>query len=357
MKIALVHDYLKEFGGAERVLKVLAKMYPEAPIYTAFVVRGSRAGRMFSEREVRESGWGWFLKIGRLYSYLRFALPWIWKSVDLSEYELVLTSCSGYIARGFRVGAKTKVVAYCHTPPKWLYGYETPTGAGGKWWGRAYLWLFGPFVRYFDYQSAQRVNKWMANSEEVKKRIAKFYRQEAVVVYPPINVTRDMKHRTRGDYYLVVARQVGAKGIELAIEACRQIGRELVVVGERAGGGTRRSDKGVRYTGWVDDEELAKLYAGARGYLALAKDEDFGMTVVEAMAAGTPVVAFDSGGYKETVITGETGMLVKKYTLEGVVEGMKKLEQSKWKKEAMRGWAKRFGRVRFEKEVREVVGA
>ena len=114
---------------------------------------------------------GWFLKIGRFYSYFRFLLPWVWKSVDLTEYDLIITSCSGYIARGFRVRPDARVVAYCHTPPRWLYGYETPTGAMGKWWGKAFMWVVGPFMRYFDYQSAQRVDAWIANSQEVASRI------------------------------------------------------------------------------------------------------------------------------------------------------------------------------------------
>ncbi len=185
MKIALVHDYLSEAGGAERVLRVLAEMYPKAPIYVALAKNGT-AREMFKDRKIVESKWASILKIGRMYSYLRFLLPQIWKSVDLSEYDLVISSCSGYIARGFKVGEKTRVVAYCHTPPKWLYGYETPTGAANKWWGRWFNYVFGPPLRYFDYMSAQRVDTWVANSQEVAARIKKFYRREAQVVYPPV---------------------------------------------------------------------------------------------------------------------------------------------------------------------------
>jgi len=137
-RVVLVHDYLNEAGGAERVLRVLAEMYPNAPIYVAFAKNGT-AKKMFEDRRIIESPWGWLLKWGRLYSYLRFLLPFVWKSVDLSEYDVVITSCSGYIARGFGVRQNTKVIAYCHTPPKWLYGYETPTGGRKKWWGSLYL--------------------------------------------------------------------------------------------------------------------------------------------------------------------------------------------------------------------------
>ena len=363
MKIALVHDYLNEAGGAERVLRVLSEMYPKAPIYVAFAKQGT-AKKMLDERGKRivESSWGWLLKIGRMYSYLRCCLPWVWKRVDLTAYDLVITSCSGYIARGFRVKPGARVVAYCHTPPRWLYGYDTPTGANRQWWGKAFMWVVGPFVRYFDYQSAQRVNTWIANSREVAKRIEKFYRQKAEVVYPPIEMPEVRRETVakRGDYYLVVARMVGGKGIREAIAGARKAGVVLKIVGETVGAGIRKEElesRNVEYLGRVEDKELAKLYAGARGLVALSRDEDFGMTVVEAMAMGTPVLAFNGGGYKETVVVGKTGILIEGTDAKTVAEGIRRMEQIKWEREKIGQWAKKFNRARFEKEIRGVVGA
>lgn len=371
MKIALVHDYLSEAGGAERVLRVLCEMYPSAPIYTAFIKNGT-ARAMFEDRELHESSWGWILKIGKLYSYLRFLLPWIWGSIDLTEYDLVITSTSGgYIARGFRVGPKTKVVAYCHTPPKWLYGYETPTGAGRKWWGKLFMAIVGPFLRYFDYQSAQRVNIWIANSEEVAGRIAKFYRREAAVVYPPIQILNPKfsNSQTRGDYYLLVTRITGAKGVREAIAAAERGKFRLKLVGEMMGRQwTVDSGQWVEYLGRVSDSELAELYSKARGFIALARDEDFGMTVVEAMQCGTPVLALKSGGYRETVIGKskiqnnkskilQTGVFVEDTRVESVVAGIRKMETIKWDHKKIAEWGKSFSRTRFEKEIRGVINA
>ena len=352
MKIALVHDYLKEAGGAERVLRVLADMYPKAPIYTAFADRHGTAAAMFPNRKIIESPWAWFLKMGRFYSYFRFLLPLIWQSVDLSQYDVVVTSCSGYIARGFRVGKHTKVIAYCHTPPRWLYGYDTPTEAQKKWWGRVFMWVVGPFMRYFDYRSAQRVDVWIANSKEVAGRIRKFYRKEARVVYPPVEVRSQSSDHLGSDYYLIVSRVVGGKGIGEAVAAFKKLGVKLKIVGEAI---DQNLGKNVECVGRVSDEELVTLYGEAKGFVALARDEDFGMTVVESMLCGTPVLAYRGGGYLETVKPGITGVLIQDTDPKSVAAGIEKMERADWDRKEIRGWAARFSRENFEKQMRKII--
>src|SRR3989304_5055664 len=182
MKVALVHDYIKEFGGAERALKSLSEIYPNSPIYTAFRVKGSTADKEFKGKEIHESFLAPLLKIDSFYSPLRFLTPVIWKSMDLSSYDLVITSSSWYITRGFKVGPKTKVICYCHTPPRWLYGYETSVGFTKYWPVKVYGAIVGHFMRMYDFNTAQKpvrvrgrvrggVDYFIANSENVKKRI------------------------------------------------------------------------------------------------------------------------------------------------------------------------------------------
>ena len=190
MKIALVHDYIKEFGGAERVLKTLSEMYPSAPIYTAFRVKNSTADKEFKNIKIIESWLAPLLKIWRLYSPLRFLAPVIWGSFDFSDYDLVITSCSWYITRGFKVGKNTKVIAYCHTPPRWLYGYEMSVGFTKYWPVKIYAAIVGHFMRIYDFNTAQKINNWIANSENVKKRIMKFYKKDSTVIYPPIDTEK-----------------------------------------------------------------------------------------------------------------------------------------------------------------------
>lgn len=362
MKIALVHDYIKEFGGAERVLRQLADIYPEAPIYTAFRIKGSSCDRAFADRKIIESPWGRWIKWGNLYSPLRFLVPFIWGSLDLSEYDLVITSCSSYFARGFKVGKKTKVVAYCHTPPRFLYGYETSINLQKYWIVRLYALIVNYFLRHFDYWSAQRVDKWIVNSENVRRRVQKFYRKESVVVYPPVEV-KELIEKSKGikkeNYFLIVSRLVGAKGLVESAKAAKKLGFDLKIVGEAVGfSGVAEELKkvGVTLLGRVSDTELAELYAKAKGFIALAKDEDFGITPVEAQAAGTPVIAFNGGGFKETVVDGVTGVFVEGTDLDTLKRAMEKFEKIKWSREKLIENAKKFSKEEFVRKIKLEIG-
>lgn len=375
MKIALVHDYLLEYGGAERVLRTLADMYPKAPIYTAFVRKNSPGGRAFSDKKVIESKYGWLIKRWRLYSPLRFLLPRIWGSIDLSGYDLVITSCSGYVARGFKTGKKTKVIAYCHTPPRFLYGYRTSLDWRKYWWARAYGVVVNTPLRVFDFNSAQEVDEWVVNSENVRKRVAKFYRKKAKVIYPPVEVERfvegskkvkrqdlpQVSASRQAGYYLIVSRLVGAKGLEEAADAARELGVKLKIAGEAAGyvNIERKIEElggDVELLDRVSDEKLVELYAGAKGFLALARDEDFGMTVVEAMASGTPVIAYDGGGFRESVVNGKTGVLVRDTDMKSIKEAMEKIEKIRWNRKVLQEQARKFSKEKFEREIRKIVG-
>lgn len=371
MKVALVHDYLKEYGGAERVLMTLHEIWPEAPIYTAFCVRGSTAGKEFSGAKIIESKFAPLIKCWHLYSPLRFLAPLIWRSFDLRDYDLVIASSSWYITRGFRVGEKTKVICYCHTPPRWLYGYQTSVEWQKYWPVKVYGQIVAHFMRLYDFQSAQQVDEFIANSKNTAGRIKKFYRRGSTVIYPPVEVekivaaTRGLKP---GSYFLVVSRVVGAKGIELAVKAAKKAKVKIKIVGEPAGlrwfGGKLEDLKNeyVELLGRVSDEELWQLYGKCKAFLALAQDEDFGITPVEAMAAGRPVIAFRGGGYLETVIdpstnSGQaaTGEFFDEPTAEGLANVLKSFSFQKYKKDDCVVQARKFSKERFIKEIKDFV--
>ncbi len=349
MKVALVHDYLNEFGGAERVLLALSEIWPDAPIYTAFYREGSTAYERFKKKKIVTS---WAQNVpffaSKLHSPLRFLAPLIWNSFsakggsssgrDFSKFDVVISSSSWYVTKGFGGSgrrpdlsrskyrgqglalAKPLEICYCHTPPRYLYGY--PTAHSQKHpLVKVYAAIVNHFMRVYDFEAAQRVDWFIANSCEVQSRIKKFYRRDSTVIYPPVEVssfqrpeTRDQVKKTgRGKletgYFLVVSRLVGAKNVDLAVEVCSNLKLNLKVVGTGRERGKLESMAGetVEFVGDVDDDKLVGLYQNCRALIFPASQEDFGIVPVEAMAAGKPVIALAEGGVLESVIDWSVG--------------------------------------------------
>jgi glycosyltransferase involved in cell wall biosynthesis len=363
MKIALVHDMLGEFGGAERVLLAMSEIWPKAPIYTAFYRRGPAWERL-KGKDIRVS---WAHRIPgfatKLHSPLRFLAPAIWNRFDFSEYDIVIGSSSWYVTKGFAKKGNAKEICYCHTPPRWLYGYPTSVEWQKLALVRVYANVVGFFMRQYDFESAQRVDQFIANSQETKRRIQKFYRRDATVIYPPIDMPTQGKVQ-KEEYFLVISRLVGGKGLQLAIEAAQTLGFPLKIAGAPAGYATeyaelvKNAPTNVEFLGYVSDEVLHDLYAKAKAFLALATDEDFGMTPVEAMAHGTPVIAYAGGGYLESVVEGKTGMFFYEPTKKSLVVAIEKFLRIKkdWSKECMTH-AKQFSTERFQKELTALVAS
>lgn len=361
MKVALVHDYIKEFGGAERVLEALTEIYPNAPIFTAFVDKESSAYQHFKGKEIITSWFNLIPFAGKLASPLRFLTPLIWASFNFNKYDLVISSASWYITKGFKFkDSKFVEICYCHTPPRWLYGYTTSVNFQKYGLVRAYALIVGHFLRMYDFKRAQKVDYFIANSKEVAARIQKFYRRDSAVIYPPVSLPK-VQNTKKGNYYLIVSRIVGAKGLDLAVEAAKKMGFNLKIAGAPAGyyfeynNLNSKAPKNVEFLGQVTDEELAKLYKGAKGFLALAKDEDFGITPVESMMAGTPVIAYNGGGYKETVVEGKTGVFFYEYSLAGLIEAIHIFETLKFDQSEIIKHAQKFSKERFKKEIKEFV--
>ena len=365
MKIVIVHDYLNEFGGAERVLLALSEIWPDAPIYTAFYKEGSQAHTRLKDKKIVTS---WVHKIPLfskyLHSPLRFLAPLIWGSFDFSNYDLVVSSASWYVTKGFGTRGTSKVrpveICYCHTPPRWLYGYKTSIEFQKYWPVKIYAKIIGYFMRIYDYAAAQKVNYFIANSKNVAGRIKKFYKRDAAVIYPPVEIP-DIGRVQKGVYYLTLSRIVGGKGLDLAVKAMVKLGIKLKIVGSSAGYSTelkklrKLSNSNVEFVGHVDDNEMARLYAGAKAFLALSTDEDFGITPVESMLAGTPVIAFGGGGYLESVVEGKTGIFFYEPTVESLSSAIKKFEKTKFKSEDCIDQAKKFSKARFKREMSEFV--
>lgn len=361
LKVALVHDYLREYGGAERVVEALHEMFPEAPLYTAFVDQEALGihWQRFAAWDIRESVAAKIPGIKRLYSPLRLFSAFFFEGFDLSEYDVVISSTNMYMAKAVITHAPTLHLCYCHTPPRSLYGYTTQTDwkkhALTRWGGE----LINYFMRKIDYLTAQRPDVFIANSEETKRRIAKFYRREATVIYPPVELPAvSEKKRDKSDpYYLYVNRLALAKHPELAVEAATQLSVPLKVVGKGAMEEELKARAGntVEFMGAVDDATLAALYAGAKALIYPVEDEDFGMVPVEAMMAGVPVIAHASGGPRETIIAGKTGVFFDELSVAAVKEAIKQAEEITFKPEVIKKHALVFGKSAFQKKITALI--
>jgi len=317
MKIALVHDQLQEFGGAERVLVALKKIYPNADVYTAFYDEKKLKGHAshFEDWKIYESFAARLPFFKKLYSPLRFMAPLIWESFDFTNYDLVISSSAWYMCKGIITRPETRHMSYIHTPPRFLYGYETMIQWQKYLPVRIYAALINQKLLMWDYISSQRIDDLIANSKETQKRISKFYRRESTVIYPPVDMPNNEPHyETTGGYYLTVSRLARAKHIDVLIEAANIHKFKLKIVGSGRDEKYLKSIAGdtVEFMHGVTDDELNELYKNAKAFLFASVDDEFGIAPIEAMGYGLPVIAYRSGGIKETVQDGLNGFLFDK---------------------------------------------
>ncbi len=361
LKVALVHDYLREYGGAERVVEALHEMFPDAPVYTAFVDKDSLGvhWKKFENWDIRESIASRIPFIKKLYSPLRLFSAYFFESFDFSEYDVVISSTNMYMAKAVLTNPSTLHICYCHTPPRSLYGYSTASNWKKNILTRTIGELINFKMRQVDFFTAQRPDLFVANSEETRKRIYKYYKKNAVILYPPVEQegSEVQKVLESDPYYLYVNRLVFAKHPEIALLACKKLGVRLKVVGSGPMESSLQSvaDKNIEFLGAVDDTELGKLYSGATALLYPVEDEDFGIVPVESMMHGVPVIAHNSGGPIETIKDGSTGILFDALTVEGLCEAIHRFEKTTFDREKVRKHALKFSKKRFQDEMEKLV--
>ncbi len=339
-KVALVHDFLVSYGGAERVFQTLCAMYPEAPIYT-LLADGEIVAKHFPGREIRTS---WLGKLPQfVQKRYRLFLPFFpaaVESLDLREFDLVLSS-SGAWSKGIITRLNTTHVAYLHSPMRYAWdsheSYLQELGASGR---KSILTrMLMSYLRIWDRQAADRPDILVANSLFTADRIRKYYRREAAIVYPPVSLRQqvavekiagsDTEKESQSSvpkkYFLVVSRLTTSKGIDRVIEAFNKLSLPLLIVG--AGAEKKhledRAGEHIRFVGFVEDQELATLYQNARAVL-FPSEEDFGMVAAEALSFGTPVIGLDYGGLREIITPGVTGELFHTAAPEIIAEGVRR---------------------------------
>jgi glycosyltransferase involved in cell wall biosynthesis len=356
-KIALVHDYFIQLGGAERVAAVMHDSFPSAPIYTT-VALPHRLPQELRTADIRTSPMQWLPGIERRFRQYFMLYPFAVEQFDLSQYDLLLSSSSGY-AKGVRRRRNAIHVCYCHTPMRWVWRYEDYVARES--FGRAVrsalpLCLWG--LRKWDLRAAKQPNYYIANSQLVAERIKKIYGRDAIVIPPPIDVDRFHPAAAVEDYYLILSRLVPYKRIDLAIEACNRLNRRLVIIG---GGPDRErlqklAGPKTEFLGRQSDTQV-NLYASRCRALIFPGEEDFGMVPLEVNAAGRPVIAYRGGGAVETVVEGLTGVFFNQPKTESLVDAIEDFESQSWSTSNLRQHAEKFDRKVFSYRVLQFLGS
>ena len=328
LKVALVHDWLVGRGGGERVLYDIHTLFPDAPIYT-LVYDQDKAPEWCKECDIRTTYIQKWPGAKSHHKLLLSFMPKAWEALDLTEYDLVISCCAS-CCKGVITRPDALHVCYSFSPTRYVwdlyYDYLENTNAIKRFFMKRIIHK----VRLWDFQAAQRVDHFAADSNFVGSRIKKYYRRDFTTIYPGTRINEYPITEMPDDYYLVVARFVRYKRVDLAIEACNQLKKKLVVIG--SGGEEEERLKKlagdtVEFLGRVSDEEMERYYSRAKAFL-FPGIEDYGITPVEAMSAGVPVLAFGKGGALETVQDGKTGLYFHDQTVSGLVHCIEEFERN-----------------------------
>ena len=353
LKVAIVHDWLVSYAGADRVVDCMHHVFPDAPIYT-LVYDKDKMPAWFRDYDIRTT---WIQKLPfatKLYKKLLPLMPGAFEALDLSEYDLVLSSSSS-CSKGVITRPDAGHICYCHTPIRYVWDFYYTYRANANPLVRAVMPGQMHKLRQWDKCAADRVDYFIANSRYIAQRIKKYYRRDSDVIYPCVHINQS-PFVEKEDFYLVVGRFTWYKRIDLAVAACTKLGRRLVVIGSgdeesrlRAIAGPTVEFKG----GGLSDEEVRDYYLRAKAFL-FPGEEDFGITPVEAQSAGTPVLAYGRGGACETVEDGRTGLLFHAQTVDSLAECIEKFEAEgvACTKEEIRAHSLRFSEERFEAQLR-----
>ncbi|NTU66768.1 MAG: glycosyltransferase family 4 protein [Candidatus Moranbacteria bacterium] len=356
MRIALVHDYLVQYGGAERVLECFTELFPDAPIYT-LVYSPELMHGVFADRDIRTS---FIQKLPfaknrhRIFPQL---MPVAIEQFDFSKYDIVLSDSSSY-AKGIITGPETLHICYMHTPMR--YAWDDCQKYTKDFYFPSIVKKLVPFamnyIRIWDRVSAERVDHLISNSNFVAKRIKKYYKKESTVIHPPVNVGNFAVSQEKGDYFLMVGRLIAYKRFDIAIKAFNKLGIKLKIIGR--GPEMKRLMKmagaNIEFLGRVPDEELAGYYSKCKAFI-FPQEEDFGIVAIEAMASGRPIIAYRGGDIPEHIEEGKSGIFFDSQTPEAVSEAVMKLNDSDFDPEYIRSKVLKFDREIFKANISKYV--
>lgn len=347
MKVAIVHDDLVQWGGAERMLVGLSEAFPDAPIYTSvFDKDNSILKEQFAGKRIITSFMQKIPFWRKLYKQLFFVYPIAFEQFDFSDYDVVISQTTRF-AKSIITRPETIHICYMHTPPRFLYqfsGERIPF----------YLKPFMPYLRMFDQVSSTRPDFYLAGSKNAQERIKRTYGKDSEVLYPFVDIeTNDLHKSFDGGYYLIISRLNKYKNVDLVIKACKKLDRRLKVVGRGPEFGNLKelSYPGLQFLQNLPEELLKNVISGCKA-LIVAAEEDFGLTPLEAQSFGKPVIVLKKGGALETVIEDQTGLFFDEQTVTSLIEGIERFEKIRFNVEDCRKNAESFSKGHFIKQIR-----
>lgn len=356
MKLAIVHDYLNQLGGAERVVGTFHQLFPEAPIYTSILDK-KKLWPSLTDANIITTFMQHMPGIERHFKKYLLLYPLAFESLDLSDYDLVISSSSAF-AKGAITRPGAVHVCYCHTPMRFVWDYERYIER--EQFG-SMIRLFLPTVinslRSWDLRTRHRPTHYVANSTVVAGRIKAFYGIDAEVIFPPVETHRFSLSEEDDEYFLIVSRLNPYKRIDLVIEAFNELGYPLVIIGDGPDKPIlqKKARSNIRFLGRQPDHVVASYYSKCRALL-FPGEEDFGITPLEANAAGRPVIAYHAGGALDTIIEGETGVYFHLQTVSSLVESIRRFESYAWDKQQIRDHAERFSEAVFKRNFSDYLG-
>jgi len=355
MRLALVHDYLAQDGGAERVLQAFHELWPDAPIFVLFYDRERLP--YFADGDVRESFIGRVPFGRKKYQWLLPLMPLATERHNLHDFDVVLSSTSAF-AKGVLTRPETLHISYCHTPTRYLWTDTHEYIAELKYNRviKAFLPRLIHRLRLWDKMSADRVDYFIANSDTVRQRIAKYYRREADIIYPPVDTDKFRLAPLPGDYFAAGGRLVPYKRFDLLIQVFNRLRWPLKIFGTGPEEEPLRAvaRDNIQFLGRIDDQEKADLLSRAKAFIH-PQVEDLGITPVESMASGRPVIAYPVGGARETVVPGLTGVFFNEQTWESLLDCVLHFDETAWEPERIRVHALRFSAERFKSQIQQYV--